>query len=78
MAEDVLPVFSFRSFNTASYVYGEKVCSNFIDLHAAVQLSQNHLLKRLLFLWCACLSPLLQVNWPSMCGFTSRLSVLSH
>ena len=31
------------------FVYGVRVCSNFIDLHAAVQLSQHHLLKRLSF-----------------------------
>ena len=24
------------------FVYGVRVCSNFIDLHAAVQLSQHH------------------------------------
>ena len=29
------------------FVYGMRVCSNFIDLHAAVQLSQYYLLKRL-------------------------------
>ena len=29
------------------FVYGVRVCSNFIDLHVAVQLSQHHLLKRL-------------------------------
>ena len=27
------------------FVHGVRVCSNFIDLHAAVQLSQHHLLK---------------------------------
>ena len=30
-------------------VYGTRVCSNFTDLHMAVQLSQHHLLKRLSF-----------------------------
>ena len=30
-------------------MYGVRECSNFIDLHAAVQLSQHHLLKRLFF-----------------------------
>ena len=29
------------------FVYGVRMCSNFIDLRAAVQLSQHHLLKRL-------------------------------
>ena len=27
------------------FVYGVRVCSNFIDLHVAVQLFQHHLLK---------------------------------
>ena len=31
------------------FVHGVRVCSNFIDLHSAVQLSQHHLLKRLSF-----------------------------
>ena len=60
MSEDVLSVFSFRGFmmsclrfQSSSYfefifVYGERVCSKFIDLHIGVQLSQHHLLKRLL------------------------------
>ena len=39
-------------------------CCNFIDLHAAVQLSQHHLLKKLSFLHCIFLSPLLKINWP--------------
>ena len=34
------------------FVYGVRVCSNFIDLHVALQLSQHHLLKRLSFLHC--------------------------
>ena len=34
------------------FVYGVRVCSNFIDLHAAVQLSQYHLLKKLSFSHC--------------------------
>ena len=31
------------------FVHGVKVCSSIIDLYAAVQLSQHHLLKRLHF-----------------------------
>ena len=31
------------------FVHGLRVCSNFIDLHVAFQLSQHHLLKRLFF-----------------------------
>ena len=29
------------------FAYVERVCSNFIDLQVAVQLSQHHLMKRL-------------------------------
>ena len=29
------------------FVHGVRVCSNVIDLHAAVQLSQHHLLNKL-------------------------------
>ena len=62
MSKTVLPMFSSRSFMVSSlifkslshfefiFVYGMRECSNFIDLHAAVQLSQHHLLKRLSFL----------------------------
>ena len=32
-----------------------RVCSNFIDLHAAIQLSQHHLLKRLFPILYSCL-----------------------
>ena len=61
MSEEVLPMLSSRSFmvsclmfKSLNYlefilVHGVRVCSNFIDLHAAVQLSQNHLLKWLSF-----------------------------
>ena len=55
----VLPVFSsfmvscliFKSLSHFEFVsvYGMKEYSNFVDLHAAVQLSQHHLLKRLFF-----------------------------
>ena len=59
MSENVLPMFSSRNFMVSCFmfkslshfefvfVYGEKVCSNFTDLYAALQLSQHHLLKRL-------------------------------
>ena len=51
MSENVLPIFSYRNFMVSSLifmslshyefilVYGVRVCSNFIDLHVAVQLS---------------------------------------
>ena len=36
-------------------VHGVKVCSSFIDLHSAVQVSQKHMLKRLFPILCSCL-----------------------
>ena len=62
MSESVLPMFSSMSFIVSDltfrsliyfefiFVYGVRVCSNFILLHVAVQLSQHNLLKRLSFL----------------------------
>ena len=58
MSENVLPMISSRSFMVpylmtlfkSFWVYilhGVRVCSNCIDLHADVQLSQHHLLKKL-------------------------------
>ena len=55
MSENVLPMISSRSFMGSClkslsrflFVLGVRVCSNFTDLHADVQLSQHHLLKRL-------------------------------
>ena len=60
MSENVLPMFSSSLmvscliFKTLShlefiFVHGVRVCSSFIDLYAAVQFSQHHLLKRLSF-----------------------------
>ena len=67
-----------------SFMYGVMVCSNFIDLHAAVQRSQHHLLKRvsfshfiflalsvLVYFWAFCSVPLIHVSLsvPIPCGF---------
>ena len=61
MSENVLPIFSSRSlmascliFKSFShfefiFVHGVRVCSSFIALHAAIQVSQQFLLKRLFF-----------------------------
>ena len=74
MSENVLPMFSPRSFMMSClifkasshfesmFVYGVRECSNFIDLHEAVQLSQHLLLKRLSFLHCIFLPLLLTLN----------------
>ena len=61
MSESVLPMFSSRSLMVSClmlkslnyfefiFVYGVRVCSNFIALHAAVQVSKQCLLNRLYF-----------------------------
>ena len=53
----------FRSLNDFEFifVYGLRECSNFIDLHEAVQLSQHHLLKNS-FLHCIFLPHLSKIN----------------
>ena len=43
------------------FVHGVRVCSYFIDLHAAVQFSQHHLLKKLPFPHFIFLPPLLRL-----------------
>ena len=60
------------------FVYGLRVCSNFIALHAAVYLYQQHLQKRLSFLHCIFLPTLSKINWLEMCGFISGHSILFH
>ena len=74
MSQNVLPMFSSKSFIVSGlkfrtlihfefiFVYGVKECSNFIFLHVAVQFSQHHLLKRLSFLCCIFLPPLSQIR----------------
>ena len=44
------------------FVYGVKEYSSFIDLPAAIQLSQHHLLKKLSFLHCVFLPILSKIN----------------
>ena len=90
MSESVLPMFSSESLIVSGYtfkslthfdfifVYGVRKYSNFILLHAAVQFSQHHLLKRLFFLHCIFLPPLSKIRWPCVCGFISGLSILFH
>ena len=74
MSENVLPVFSsrslmvscliFKSFSHFEFilVHGVRVCSSFIDLHAAVQVSRQFLLKRLYFFPFMFLPPLSKIN----------------
>ena len=49
-----------------TFVCGMRKCSNFIDLHAAGQLSQHHFLKRMSFPHCIFLPSLAQINWPQV------------
>ena len=58
--EFLLSCLKFRSLNQFEFifVYGVRECSIVIDLHAALQLSQHHLLKRLSFLHNIFLPPL--------------------
>ena len=74
MSENVLSMISSKKFMVSCLIFkslshfefifvcGEKMCSDCIDLHVAVQLFQNHLLKRLSFPHCIFLLPLLKIN----------------
>ena len=85
MSENILPVFSSRSFVVLHlifkslshfefiFVYGVWACSNVTDVHGTVQLSQHQLLKRLSFLHCIFLPFLSKINWPDVFGLISGL-----
>ena len=85
MSESVLPMLSSKSlvvsclvFKSLShfefiFVFGVRVCSNFIDLDAAAQLSQHHLLKRLCFLHWIFLLPLWKIVHRSVGLFLGSL-----
>ena len=77
MSESVLPMFSSRDFIVSGltfgslirfefiFVYGVRKCSSFILLQVVGQFSQHHfLLKRLSFLHCIFLPPLLNIRCP--------------
>ena len=55
-----------------------RVYSGFIDLHAAPQFSQHHLLKILSFSHFIFLPPLLKIIDDRLSGFISGFSVLFH
>ena len=90
MSENVLPMFSSKSFIVSGhtfrslihfefiFVYGVRKCSSFILLQVVDQFSQHHLLKRLSFLHGIFLPPLSKIRCPYVCGFISRLSILFH
>ena len=87
-SENVLPMFTSKSFMLSCFMfkslshfefiflYGENVCSSFIDLHVAVPLAQHHLLKRLSFSHCIFWPHLSKMNWPQVCELISGLSIL--
>ena len=72
MSENILPMFSSSSLIVCClmslshfefiFVHGVRVCASFIDLHAAVQFSQQFLLKRLSFSPFVFLPPLSKIN----------------
>ena len=74
VTESVLPMFSSRSCMVSGltlrslihfefiFVYGVRKCSSFILLQVVDQFSQHHLLKRLSFLHCKFLPPLLKAS----------------
>ena len=68
----------FKSLSHFEFIFvpGVRGCTNFSDLHTAIQLSQHHLLKRLSFSHCIFLSLLSKINWLLVCGFISGLSIL--
>ena len=90
MLESVLPMFSSSSFIVSGlisrslkhfefiFVYGVRKCSSFILLQVVEQFSQQHLLKRLSFLYCIFLPPLSKISCPLVHGFISGLSILFH
>ena len=61
MSENVLTVFTMRHFIVSClrfkslshfefiFVHGVRLCSGFIDLHAVLEFSKHHLLKRVSF-----------------------------
>ena len=77
-SENVLPVFSSRSFMCLMmrslshfefiFVPGVRVCSSFIYLHATVQFSQHHVIKRRSF-------PILQKRFICSLFITALLTI---
>ena len=76
MSENVLPMFSSRSFLVSGltfkplihfefiFVYGVRKCSSLNLLQVVDQFFQDHLLKRLSFLHCIFLPPLSKIRCP--------------
>ena len=76
MSENVLPMFSSRSFIVSGlmfrslihfefiFVCGVRKCSSFVLLQVVDQIFQHHLLKRLSFLHCIFLPALSKIRCP--------------
>ena len=76
MLENVLPMFSSKSFIVPGltsrslihfdfiFVYGVRKCSSFILLQVVDQFSQHHLLKSLSLIHCIFLPPLSKIRCP--------------
>ena len=71
-------IFKSLSHLEFTLMHGVKVCSSFIDFHAAIQVSQQYFLKRLSFSHFMFLPPLSKIKWPKVSGFISRFSILFH
>ena len=88
MSESVLPVFSsrglmvscciFKSFIHFEFilVHGVRVCPSFMDLHAAVQVSQQFLLNRQYFSHFMFLSPLSKIDHCCLCLFLGSVPLV--
>ena len=72
-------VFTFSSHFEFGFVYGVKVCLNFIGLHVtdcpAVPIP---LAEETVFSPLCTLASFLKGEWTVVCGFISGLSILSH
>ena len=55
-------IFKYLSHFEFIFVHGVRVCSSFIDLHAAAQVSQDYLPKRLSFSHFIFLHPLSKIK----------------
>ena len=76
MLENVLPMFSTRSFIVSGltfrslihfkfiFVYGVRECSSFILLQVVDQFAHHNFLKRLSLIHCIFLPPLLKIKCP--------------
>ena len=71
--------FIFKALGHLDFIlaYSRRECSNFIHLLVAVQLSQHHLVKRLSFLRCMFLLPLLiDCGWVSLFLFFKLIIII--